>query len=321
MKFSLLYSSSRASRFLAAGVALFSLTLLVPLVCKADGYSGPDLWKLDNLYPWCMVPYDGLHRGPEARAALIEKLGFKQFVYDWREINVPEFDTEIEALQKHNIKLLGWWFPGSAADPHAKIILDAFKRHDVHPQLWVVAGGDWTHSPDEQTDRVNQVADRINALVKFAQPYGCTVELYNHNGWSGSEDNELAIIARLKELGTTSVGMVYNFSHAHDGDHNDITDFPAIWARIQSHVVAVNVSGMGDVWQNEIWPSQGNHEVAMMKTIQDSGWSGPVGIICENGGGKVDAEVNLTSELKGLAWCAAEIQQPGSGGPRPFPLP
>jgi hypothetical protein len=52
-----------------------------------------------------------------------------------------------------------------------------------------------------------------------------------------------------------------------------------------------------------------------MRTIQESGWTGPVGVIAEKGG---DAEVTLKNYLKGIDWLAAEIAKPGSGGPRPF---
>ena len=55
------------------------------------------------------------------------------------------------------------------------------------------------------------------------QAYGCPVEIYNHNGWRGNEDNELAVLGRLKEMGITDIGLVYNFSHTHDADHDDMT--------------------------------------------------------------------------------------------------
>ena len=77
------------------------------------------------------MPFDAKKRGPEERAAMLEKLGFSKFVYDYRAGHVPTFDAEMEALQKHHIELLGWWFPGTLND-EAKLILDVIKRppHD-----------------------------------------------------------------------------------------------------------------------------------------------------------------------------------------------
>jgi len=168
---------------------------------------------------------------------------------------------------------------------------------------------------EEQRQRVRHEADRIHQLVRLAVPYGTKIELYNHNGWYGLVENELAILARLQELGDTDVGIVYNLSHAHDDDHDDTANFPALWARMQPHVVAVNITGMGPIDQI-IYPSQGRHELNMMRIIEQSGWKGPVGLIAEKGG---DARVTLGNYMKGLDWLAAEIRQPNSGGPRPFP--
>jgi hypothetical protein len=107
---------------------------------------------------------------------------------------------------------------------------------------------------------------------------------------------------------------VYNFSHARDAHHDDTVDFPSLWKKIKPHVIAVNVTGMRMEGQI-IYPSQGDRELDMMRTIQESGWKGPVGVIAEKGG---DAEVTLKNYLKGIDWLAAEIAKPGSGGPQPF---
>jgi sugar phosphate isomerase/epimerase len=289
------------------------MTMLLPESSRGDAAPVSSLWAHDNLAAWCVVPFDAKKRGPEERAEMLQRLGFKKFAYDWRGLNIPTFDAEIEAMQKHNIELIAWWSPDNAGDPTAKTILEAFKRHQIHPQLWVMGGGKPNIPPEEQKKQVDKEADRINGLVKLAAPYGVDIELYSHNGWFGQVDNELAIIDRLKEMGVTNVGMVYNFSHAHDGDHDDTVNFPALWEKMKAHVVAVNITGMGDP-SKIIYPSQGIHELAMMKTIQDSGWHGPIGLIAEKGG---DAEVTLKNYLIGLDWLAAELTKPGSGGPKP----
>jgi len=192
--------------------------------------------------------------------------------------------------------------------------LETFKRHGVHPQLWVMQSS--TKSAATLTDgqQVSQNAERIAALAKLAAPYGCRIGLYNHNGWFGILDHQLAILDRLQSLGVHDVGIVYNFSHARDPHHDDTIDFPSLWKKIQSRVMAVNVTGMRMEGQI-IYPSQGDSELAMMRTIQDSGWRGPVGVIAEKGG---DAEVTLKNYLTGIDWLAAELKQTGSGGPPPF---
>jgi sugar phosphate isomerase/epimerase len=298
---------------------VFVLTICAVLAQSAKGpreTENSNLWSHDNLFAWCVVPFDAKKRGPEARAAMLERLGFKQFAYDWRSKNIPTFDAEIVALQRHNIHLLAWWFPLEADNPTAKLILEVFKRHNVHPQLWVMLPRvGMPKTPEGQERRVIQDADQIKALVELAAPYRCRIELYNHNGWFGIEKNQLAIINRLKQIGVTRVGMVYNFSHAHDALHDDTVNFPSLWRKIEPYVVAVNITGIGPRGQ-EVYPSQGDHDLEMMRTIQQSGWRGPVGLIAEKGG---DAEVTLKKYLLGLDWIAAELRKPGSGGPCPFP--
>ena len=84
----------------------------VPMVPAAE----EPLFARDNLAAWCIVPFDAKQRGPEARAEMLAKLGFKQFVYDYRAEHTPQWDVELVALKKHGIALTGWWFPTTLND-------------------------------------------------------------------------------------------------------------------------------------------------------------------------------------------------------------
>jgi len=275
----------------------------------ADSTARRGLFDHENLTAWCVVPFDAKKRGPEERAEMLQRLGFRNFAYDWRAKDVPNFGAEVEAMKRHGINLVAWWFPTEAADLTAQIILEVIKRHSIHPQLWVMGSGSPTSTDLEQKQRIDQEAERICKLVELARPYGCQVELYNHNAWFGQPDNEVAVIERLKQKGVNGVGMVYNFSHG----HRDVADFPAIWKRIRPYVVAVNVTGMV-IDERLLPPSQGEHELEMLRTIQESGWHGPIGLIAEQGG---DAEVTLSTNLRGLDWLTKELDRPGSGGQGP----
>jgi sugar phosphate isomerase/epimerase len=311
-------SSKRIRRLVTviAAIATTSFIPAAPMTKQSDSPAGSTLWAHDNLVAWCAVPFDANKRGPEERAAMLAKLGFKHFAYDWRAEHVPTFDAEIDALKKHDIDLIAWWFPFEADDPAAKATLETFKRHGVHPQLWVMQSSKKSTQPLTDEQQIKQNAERIAGLAKLASPYGCRIGLYNHNGWFGIEDNELAVLNRVRDMGVNDVGLVYNFSHARDPHHDDTIDFPSLWKKIKPHVMAVNITGMRMDGQI-IYPSQGDSELAMMRTIEESGWTGPVGVIAEKGG---DAEVTLKNYLVGLDWLAKELQQAGSGGPRPFPL-
>src|ERR1700744_1302903 len=135
------------------------LLLLLALNVTAFAQTKPDLFAKDNLMAWCIVPFDGVKRGPEARAVMLEKLGFKHFAYDYRAEHIPTWDDELDALKRHGISLDAWWFPGQLND-EAKKTLELFQRHNVHPQLWVTGGGNPTKSPEEQAQRIETEVKR-----------------------------------------------------------------------------------------------------------------------------------------------------------------
>lgn len=370
-------------RFVPTTLCLLLCTL--PLQAHSADLSTPQasrgLWSHENLFAWGAAVFDERQRTPEERAHMLERLGFKQVAFNWREQNIPDFGAEIDTLRRHDIKVLAWalyvtdgagvsvpWKdylvespdvlmggrrPGVNA-PTLKELLGLFQAHHVHPQLWLVqplkrmqlppeakgmstiqilqspellrfinqqSAQHWrqdlagTNTPEGQEARVRKEADRIAALVTLTAPYGVHVELYNHNGWFGMMNNQLAVIERLKARGITDVGMVYNFDHARDELHDDTVEFRTLWKGIEPYVVAINVAGT-HAEPMSLLPSQGDRELDMMRTVQNSGWQGPVGVNAETGG---DAEVTFKNCLVGLDWLSAELRHAGSGGARPFP--
>ena len=271
------------------------------------------LFARENLVAWCIVPFDAEKRGPEERAAMLKRLGFTKFAYDYRAEHIPTFDAEMEALKKQGIELTAWWFPPSLSD-EARGILDVLKRHKLKTQLWVTGGGDPTKSPEEQAARIQAEAARIRPIAEEAAKIGCTVALYNHGGWFGEPENQLAIIEELK---LANVGIVYNQHHGHD----HLGRFPELLKRMLPHLVCLNLNGMipdGERRGQKIMPlAQGELDLALLKTVRDSGYRGPIGIL---GHTQDDAEERLMDNLDGLDWLVKQIND-GPAGPKPKPKP
>lgn len=291
-------------------VAALLLLLCLPSVRSADH----QLFARTNLMAWCIVPFDAKKRGPEERAAMMEKLGFKHFAYDYRAEHITQFDAEIAACRKHGVGFDAWWFP-TAMNDEARLILGVLKRNNVKAQLWVTGGGNPTKSPEEQRTRVETEAKRIRAVAEAAAPIGCTVALYNHGAWFGEPENQIQIIERLKRDGITNVGIVYNQHHGHD--HLD--RFAALLQAMKPHLLTLNLNGMtrdGDKVGKKILPlGQGDLDVASLKAIRDSGWRGPVGILNHT---DEDAEARLRDNLDGLDWLLPQLDGKPAG-PRPQP--
>ena len=290
------------------------LALLLALSLFVRAQSSPDIYAKNNLMAWCIVPFDGAKRGPEDRAAMLEKLGFKHFAYDYRAEHIPTWDDELDALKRHGVSLDAWWFPATLND-EAKKTLELFRRHDVHPQLWVSGGGAPTKSPEEQAQRVEKEAKRIREIADAAAQVGCKVGLYNHDNWFGEPENQLAIIERLERDGVKNLGIVYNFHHGHE----QLDRFPQLLEKMKPHLLAINLNGMdrnGKELGRQILPlGQGELDLQLLRLIRDSGWHGPVGILNHTG---EDANDRLQDNLDGLAWLKAQLDGKPAGE-RPTP--
>jgi len=361
---------------------LFTLFFLSTAILAVEPAANQEsIWNHDNLFAWEVANYDTKKRSPDERARMLERLGFKHYVYlgsadpiePAADVNVTQqnVDEEIEAMLRHHIDILAWYFwvnSNEPADvPLVTSTLQSFSRHHINPDIWVTnsyaylpkSPREWEarvrgrlpravvwprtaneyqslprttqqivaqvaeeieadnepKTPQEQRQRVDLEASRIRAFVRLAAPYGCRVNIYNHRGWFGMIENELAILARLNEMGIKNVGMVYNFGHSRDLKHDDSAHFAMLWPQIKDYVTAVNITGLSGV-EEVVFPSQGDRELGMMRTIEQSGWRGPVGVLVL--WKTADTEIVLRRALKGLDWTAAELHRSGSGGPRPL---
>ncbi|MBM3824221.1 MAG: hypothetical protein FJ404_15260 [Verrucomicrobia bacterium] len=271
------------------------------------------IFSKSNLAAWCIVPFDARKRGPEERAAMLENLGFRLFAYDYRAEHIPTFDQELESCARRGVKLSAWWFPG-ALNEEARTILNALSRHGTRAQLWITGGGSPARNEEDQRRRVGDEARRIEPIAKAAAEMGCTIGLYNHGGWFGEPENQIAIIEHLASRGVANVGIVYNQHHGHD--HLD--RFESMLAKMKPHLIALNLNGMddrGDRMGRKILPlGQGARDLEMLRIIERSGWRGPIGLLNHT---DEDAEARLLDNLEGLEWLTGIA----AGRDRPKPVP
>jgi putative heme-binding domain-containing protein len=299
-----LIASTFSSAFVKFGLAAIQDTKAKP---------SNSLFARDNLIAWCIVPFDSKKRGPEDRAAMLEKLGFKHFAYDWRAEHIPTFDAEIESLKRHGVALDAFWVAPGELNRESRLILDALKRHGVHAQLWALLdlGADRVTGAEQQK-RVATAAAKLKPLAEEAEKIGCSLALYNHGGWFGEPENQIAIIERLKGQGVANVGIVYNLHHGHD--HLD--RFAALLAKMKPYLRAINLNGMdpgGDRFGRKILQlGQGSLDLSLLRTIRDSGYNGPIGIL---GHTQDDAEERLRDNLDGLDWLVPQLDGAPAGPP------
>ncbi len=248
---------------------------------------------------------------------MLQKLGFTHFAYDWRPEHVPTFDAEVDALKKHGIALDAWWVAPGELNDDSRRILDVLKRHHLKRALWVLleSSGRTGRRGDEQSCRVDAAVSKLKPLADEAKKVDCSLALYNHGGWFGEPENQVAIVEKLKAQGVDNVGIVYNLHHGHD--HLD--RFPAVMAMLRPYLVCVNLNGMvpnGEKLGKKILPlGQGSLDLGLLRIIRDSGYKGPIGIL---GHTQDDAEARLKDNLDGLDWLVPQIDG-APAGPRPKP--
>lgn len=260
-----------------------------------------NIFDRKNIVAWCIVPFDSKNRGPEERAAMLNGLGITKLAYDWREKHIPTFDEELKALNKHHIKLQAFWILSGtdpANDIYVQAAFDFLERNKVKTQVWYMFIPPKNFDSLTQQRKLDISVKAIDYISKRAAAIGCTLGLYNHEGWYGEPENEIAIIKQLK---APNVGLVYNFNHA----QLHIKRFAEFFPSILPHLIAVNLAGLKKGDKN-IYPiGEGDSEQEMIRIIWKSKFKGPIGIINEDT--DPDAETGLKMNMSGLKKILANI--------------
>jgi sugar phosphate isomerase/epimerase len=253
--------------------------------------SGRALFAPENLIAWCIVPFDAKRRGPQERAEMLHRLGFHRFAYDWRDEQIPTFDQELDALEKHGIRLEAFWFPASMVpenDAAGRTILDFLRRRKVKSQLWLSLA---VPEQGTQEERVASAARAVRWVAEEARKIDGQVGLYNHGGWFGEPENQLAIIERVA---MPNVGLVYNFHHG----HAHVDRFPTLFRLMKPRLLALNINGMRLGGPQILGVGKGDRELEMLRLVAASDYHGPIGLLGHRA--ELDAEVALRENLDGL---------------------
>jgi len=277
---------------------------------------GLEILARDNVAAWCVVPYDSLRRGPVERAAMLADLGIGSMVWDWRDEHVPFFEDELDALAAHGIGLTGIWCPlpqfeDGVPDAVAGLVATAAGR-GLAPQLWtcIEFAPPWEGPvPQDQWRRVAEASDRIAPLAALGAEHGMQVGLYNHMGWFGEPENQVAVLEALDAEGFANAGLVYQQHHG----HAQVERFASMWPAIAPYVIALGLNGMLRIADepgvatggSKIHPyGHGPDDVDLARAVVDSGWTGPITLL---GHTMDDVALRLADNLEGLDWVRDQL--------------
>ena len=254
---------------------------------------------MDDLIAWCIVPFDSRKRSPEERIAMLERLGFKRYAYDWRAEHLPDTARELRLAREHGIRVEAVWLwidadsdrPGKLSEANERL-LAALVEAELSTQIWVGFAPNYFEGRGEE-ERVARGVEMVRYLSERAAETRSRVALYNHGDWFGEPENQIRII---KALPGRDLGLVYNFHHG----HQQIDRFDALVKTMRPYLWAVSLNGMRPEGPMILPFGAGTHERQMLQRVLESGFTGPFGVL----GHVDDADVEevLRGNLRGLGF-------------------
>lgn len=252
---------------------------------------------MENIYAWCIVPYDSLERSPEERIKMLKDLGITKYAYDWRDEHLPHMAEELELAKKNDVEVIAVWMwidnqwnsPRGLNESNEKVF-SVVEETGYKGQIWVSFNANFFENLSD-ADAVEKGANMISFLSKRAATLGCKVALYNHGDWFGEPENQIKIIDALPD---DDLGLIYNFHHAHE----QIETFPELVTTILPYLWYVNLNGMRKGGPKILTIGEGDYEIEMIAELIKKGYKGDFGILghVEEG----DVEAILKANLNGL---------------------
>ncbi len=263
--------------------------------CNSAHEGEKALFEKENLVAWCIVPFDAKNRTPGERAEMLDDLGLKHFAYDYRDEHIPSFREEIGILKDHHIMLGAVWL---WVDPQweeplnnaGRQILDILRETGTRTEIWL---GFPDHAFEGLSDEesLSRAVEVVKDILRECEELGCTLALYNHGGWFGEPANLVKVV---ESFGSDKVRIVYNFHHG----HHQIDHFQENLALMLPYLSTININGMRVEGPKIIPLGEGDRELEMLRIIQNSGFSGSIGILGHTEG--EDIKVVLERNLRGL---------------------
>lgn len=266
-----------------------------------DPLADAGIFSRTNLVAWCIVPFDAAKRGPAERAAMLGRLGLRAVAYDYRDEHIPSFDEEIAALRENDIDLSAWWCGGvDPRDPlggSVGLALETLRRNQASSDLWVDMR-EQAFDGLSQPEKLALAAQAVDAIASEAGKLNSSVGLYNHGGWYGEPENQMAILDKSE---ADNVGLVYNFHHGHE----QLDRLGVLFPLMAPHLLCVNLNGMTPGGTKIVPLGSGVRDREMIELVRASGYEGPIGILDHRN--ELDAEDSLRENLEGLASLVSAI--------------
>lgn len=234
--------------------------------------------QVEELSPWCILGFDSLDRTPTERIAMLKEMGFTKYGYNRGKGVFDEMQEEFKLAKENGIDInaVFLWLNAKRdtigkLSPANQDLLNNLKKVDYKPTIWL-SFSDNFFKDRSQDASVNYSIDMIQSIKTMADDIGCKLAIYNHHGWFGNPHHQVKI---LKTLNDPSIGMVYNFHHAHEY----VDEFPQVVKKMIPYLSYVNLNGVKKEGPQILPIGEGDYELSMIQELLDQGYDGPWGIL------------------------------------------
>jgi len=260
---------------------LFRITislLLAVLLVACMNKNSKELFKVDEVSPWCIIGFDSLNRTPDQRIAMLKQMGFTKYGFNKGTGDLSTMKDEFKLAKENNIEITSiFLWLNANRDSIGKLssmnqeLLTNLAEIETKPTIWLSFSDNFFEELTHEQSITLSI--KMIEFVKIeADELGCELALYNHHGWFGNPHNQVEILEKLNQ---DSISMVYNFHHAQEY----VDDFPVIAKKIKPYLSYVNLNGVKKEGPQILAIGQGDHEFEMVRLLLDEGYNGPWGIL------------------------------------------
>lgn len=253
--------------------------------------------QVEELSPWCILGFDSLDRTPTERIAMLKEMGFTKYGYNRGKGVFDEMEEEFKLAKENGIEInaVFLWLNAQRdsigkLSPSNKDLLNKLKNVEYKPTIWLSFSDNFFKERSQESSIKFSIA-MIQSIKTIADDIGCNLAIYNHHGWFGNPHHQVKILESLNE---PSIGMVYNFHHAHEY----VDEFPQVVKKMMPYLTYVNLNGVKKEGPQILPIGEGDYEQGMIQELMRQGYDGPWGIL-----GHIktdDVQKVLERNLKGL---------------------
>jgi len=249
-------------------------------------------------FPFCIDWHDAKKRSYEQQAVMLKELGYDGVGHIWLDQVAERLKTLDDAgLKLFQITMVVEVVPDKKPYDAARFkeVLALVKGR--HMQFCLLVNGMKSSDPSVDPHAV-QILREMSELAKDS---GAQLLLYPHQGsWiERIEDSERV----AEKVDRSNVGVMFNLCHWLRVDKS--RDYKPLLKQAMPRLWAVSINGADNFdekpgWSHYIQPlDKGSFDVgALLKTLKDLGYTGPIGLQCYGIGG--DAREHLASSM--AAW-------------------